>query len=80
VTVHVGTRDGPAFEGRAAFVDDRPDLEQALLAAYRRQYPIMVPLWMGRRIRNGLVAHTSVLIGVRLWNPSNPGEGSAARG
>lgn len=62
VTVHVGRRDGPAFEGRAEWVDGRPDLEDALLAAYRRKYPLLVPLWMGRRIRSGLAAKTSVLI------------------
>ena len=32
VTVHVGRKDGPAFEGRAEWVDDRPDLEDAILA------------------------------------------------
>ena len=62
VTVHVGDRQGPAFEGRAALVDDRPDLERALLAAYFRKYWILVPLWMGRYIRRGLTAKTSVLI------------------
>jgi len=62
VTVHVGRKDGPAFEGRAEWVDDRPDLEQALLAAYRRKYWLAVPLWMGRYIRKGLAAETSVLI------------------
>ncbi len=62
VTVHVGTRDGPAFEGRAEWVDDRPDLEAALLGAYRRKYWLLVPLWMGRYIRKGLAAKTSVLI------------------
>lgn len=62
VTVHVGTRDGPAFEGRAEWVEDRPDLEQALLRAYRRKYWLLVPLWMGRRIRLGLAGKTSVLI------------------
>lgn len=62
VTVQVGTRRGPAFEGSAGFVDDRPDLERALLAAYWRKYWIMVPLWMGRYIRKGLAAKTSVLI------------------
>jgi len=62
VTVHVGTKDGPAFEGRAEWVDDRPDLEQALLGTYRRKYWFLVPLWMGRRIRKGLTAKTSVLI------------------
>ena len=35
VTVHVGAKDGPAFEGRAEWVDDRPDLEDALLRDYR---------------------------------------------
>jgi PPOX class probable F420-dependent enzyme len=62
VTVHVGRRDGSVFEGRAAFVDDRPDLEAALLRAYRRKYWVLVPLWMGRYIRRGLAAKTSVLI------------------
>jgi PPOX class probable F420-dependent enzyme len=62
VTVHAGTKDGPGFEGRAEWVDDRPDLEQALLSAYRRKYWLLVPLWMGRRIRKGLAAKTSVLI------------------
>ncbi len=62
VTVHVGNPDGPAFEGRAEWVEDRPDLEEALLAAYRRKYWLMVPLWMGRYIRKGLARKTSVLI------------------
>ena len=62
VTVRVGRRDGPAFEGFAEWVDGRADLEGALLAAYRRKYPLLVPLWMGRRIRRGLAAQTSVLI------------------
>lgn len=62
VTVHVGKKDGPSFEGRAEWVDDRPDLEQALLAAYRRKYWLLVPLWMGRSIRKGLADKTSVLI------------------
>jgi PPOX class probable F420-dependent enzyme len=62
VTIHVGRRDGPAFEGRAEWVDARPDLEAALLTDYRRKYPLLVPLWMGRRIRRGLAAKTSVLI------------------
>jgi len=43
-------------------VDDRLDLEAALLAAYRRKYRLLVPLWMGRRIRRGLAEKTSVLI------------------
>ena len=62
VTVHVGKRDGPSFEGQAEWVDGRPDLEQALLATYRRKYWLLVPLWMGRRIRKGLAAKTSVLV------------------
>ncbi len=64
VTVHVGTRDGPRFEGRGEWVDDRPDLEQALLRAYRRKYWLLVPLWMGRYIEKGLARKTSVLIRV----------------
>ena len=62
VTVRVGKPDGLAFEGRAEWVEDRSDLEQALLAAYRRKYWFTVPLWMGRYIRKGLAAKTSVLI------------------
>jgi PPOX class probable F420-dependent enzyme len=64
VTVHIGTREGPAFEGRAEWVEDRPDLEQALLRAYWRKYWLMVPLWMGRYIRKSLARKTSVLIRV----------------
>jgi PPOX class probable F420-dependent enzyme len=62
VSVRVGTKDGPAFEGRAEWVDDRPDLEAEILAAYHRKYWILVPLWMGRYIRKGLRARTSVLV------------------
>jgi PPOX class probable F420-dependent enzyme len=62
VTVHVGKKDGPLFEGRAEWVDDRADLEAALLADYRRKYWLLVPLKMGRYIRKGLAAKTSVLI------------------
>ena len=62
VMVNVGTKDGPAFEGQAEWVDDRPDLEGAILEAYRRKYWILVPLWMGRYIRKGLSAKTSVLV------------------
>ena len=64
VTVNVGTKDGPAFEGRAEWVDDRPDLESALLSTYRRKYWLTVPLFMGRYIRKGLAAKTSVLVRV----------------
>jgi PPOX class probable F420-dependent enzyme len=64
VTIHVGKRDGPAFEGRAEWVDDRPDLEAALLSAYHRKYWLLVPLFMGRHIRKGLARKTSVLVRV----------------
>lgn len=70
VTVRVGKKDGPAFEGRAEWVDDRPELEAALLAAYRRKYWLMVPLWMGRYIRKGLAARTSVLIRITPVEPA----------
>jgi PPOX class probable F420-dependent enzyme len=69
VTVHVGRKDGPAFEGRAELVEDRRDLEKAILTAYHRKYWFLVPLWMGRYLRKGLGARTSVLVRVR---PSSP--------
>lgn len=62
VSVRVGTKDGPAFEGRAEWVDDRADLEAKLLARYRTKYWLLVPLFMGPYIRKGLAAKTSVLI------------------
>jgi PPOX class probable F420-dependent enzyme len=62
VTVHVGAKDGPAFEGRAEWVDGRADLETALLADYRRKYWLLVPLFMGRHIQKGLDTQRSVLI------------------
>ena len=64
VTVHVGKRDGPPFDGRAEWVDGRPDLEDAILRAYWRKYWIVVPLGMGRYIRKGLRRGSSVLIRV----------------
>ena len=70
VTVRVGSKDGPPFEGRAEWVDGRPDLEAALLRAYRRKYWLMVPLWMGRYIRRGLRGGRSVL--VRITPVSRP--------
>lgn len=78
VTVRVGRPDGPAFEGRAEWVEDRPDLEAALLDAYRRRYRILVPLWMGRRIRRGLQARTSVLIRITPRD-GNGGQREASR-
>lgn len=70
VTVRVGKKDGPAFAGRAEWVDDRPELEAALLAAYRRKYWLLVPLGMGRYIRKGLAARTSVLIRITPADPA----------
>ncbi len=69
VTVHVGKKDGASFEGRAEWVDDRPDLEEQLLRAYRQKYWILVPVFMGRRIRKGLAAKTSVLIRIIPQGP-----------
>ena len=71
VTVHVGTREGPAFEGHAEWVDDRPDLEAALLEHYWRKYWLLVPLFMGRYIRRGLAAKTSVLIRITPRPPDS---------
>jgi PPOX class probable F420-dependent enzyme len=71
VRVAVGSRSGPAFDGTAEWVDDRPDLERDVLDAYRTKYPIAVPLLMGRRIRKGLAAKTSVLI--RITPATSPG-------
>jgi PPOX class probable F420-dependent enzyme len=62
VHVHAGRRDGPGFEGHAEWVDDRPDLERAILDAYRAKYWILIPLGMGRHILRGLARKTSVLI------------------
>lgn len=62
--IAVDRADGPSFDGRARWVDDRPDLERALLRAYWRKYWILVPLGMGWRIRRGLARKTSVLIRV----------------
>lgn len=70
ITVHVGRPDGPRLEGRAEWVDDRPDIEAALLRAYRRKYWLLVPLWMGRRIRTGLSRKTSVLIRITISSDS----------
>ena len=78
VTVHVGKKDGPSFEGRAEWVEDRPDLEEALLAAYRRKYWIVVPLYMGRYIRRGLKNKTSVLIRITPQAPSPHAAGTVA--
>jgi PPOX class probable F420-dependent enzyme len=62
VRVALGTPAGPSLEGRAEWVDDRPDLEREVLLAYRRKYPLLVPLFMGPRIRKRLARKESVLI------------------
>jgi len=62
IRVHVGSPDGPAFDGKAAPIDDRHALEQEILQAYRRKYPILVRLFMGRRIRRRLASKESVVI------------------
>lgn len=62
VRVALGAPDGPAFDGLAEWVDDRPDLERLVLAAYRRKYPIVVPLFMGRLIAKRLATKASVLV------------------
>jgi hypothetical protein len=54
----------PGFEGHAEWVDGRPDLETALLRAYRTKYWLLVPLWMGRYIRRRLGTKESVLVRV----------------
>jgi PPOX class probable F420-dependent enzyme len=64
VSVRVGAVDGPGFEGHAEWVDGRPDLETALLRAYRTKYWLLVPLWMGRYIRRRLGTKESVLVRV----------------
>src|SRR2546426_9733717 len=64
VRVGLGAPDGPSFEGRAGWVDDRPDLEQAGLAADRRKDPPVGPLVLGRRVRKRLPGKTSGLIRV----------------
>jgi PPOX class probable F420-dependent enzyme len=69
VHVALGAPDGPAFEGRAEWVDNRPDLEQDVLAAYRRKYPLVVPLFMGRVIRKRLARGASVLIRITPTPP-----------
>ena len=77
VTVHVGRKDGPAFAGDAALVEDRPDLEASILDAYRRKYWILIPLWMGRYIKNGLRGRTSVLVRIVPRESGAPRAGGA---
>lgn len=72
VRVALGRADGPSFEGRAEWVDDRPDLEGAVLAAYGRKYWLVVPLFMGAWIRRRLADKRSVLIRITP-DPAAPG-------
>lgn len=60
--VALGTPDGPAFDVRAELLDDRPDLGREILAAYRRKYPIVVPLFMGFLIRRRLARKDNVIV------------------
>ena len=62
VRVTVGAADGPVFDGTAAWVDDRPDLEDEILAVYGRKYPLLVRHFMGRFIRRRLRSKESVLV------------------
>jgi PPOX class probable F420-dependent enzyme len=62
VRVALGRPDGPGFEGKAEWVDDRPDVERAVLDAYWGKYPLVVPLFMGWWIRRRLADKRSVLI------------------
>ena len=62
VAVRAGSPRGPGFEGRAEWVEDRPDLEAEVLRTYRRKYPILAGLVMGRRIRKRLARKESVVI------------------
>ena len=72
VRVNAGSPDGPGFEGRAEWIEDRPDLEAEILAAYRRKYPVLVPLFMGRLIRRRLARKESVVIKVTPSPVSSP--------
>src|SRR5215468_10651899 len=71
VTIHVGRKDGPAFAGHAELVDDRPDLETAILAAYHRKYWILV--------RYGWGATSGRVFGQRraCWCASGPLQAAA---
>lgn len=80
VAVRVGSPQGPGFEGRAEWVEDRPDLEAEILRAYRRKYPILVLLLMGRRIRRRLARKESVVIRItpEPRSPGGPGGAQAS--
>lgn len=75
VRVAVGVAAGPTFDAFAEWVDDRPDLEADLLRAYRRKYPLLVPVFMGRFIRKRLASKESVLIRITPTEHSARGAG-----
>ena len=62
VRVRIGSHNGPGFDGKAEWIEDRPDLEQHILRMYRRKYPFFVPLFMGWLIRRRLLNKESVII------------------
>ena len=62
VAGRVGSRRGPAFEGRAEWAEGRPDLEAEVLRSYRRKHPILAGLVMGRAIRRRLAREGSMVI------------------
>jgi PPOX class probable F420-dependent enzyme len=62
VGVHVGRPDGPGFDGHARWIEERPDLEAEILGVYRRKYPLLVPLFMGRIIARRLARGESVVV------------------
>ena len=69
VRIHVGSRDGPGFDGRAEWVDDRPDLEREIVAYYRRKHPLVGRFFMARLIARRLGTKDSVLIRITLTSP-----------
>lgn len=73
IAVHVGSREGPGFEGRAECVDDRPDLEREIVAYYKRRHPLLGRLFMARLIARRLGTKESVLIRITPRDPGAPG-------
>ncbi|RMF83884.1 MAG: hypothetical protein D6736_20460 [Nitrospinota bacterium] len=61
VTVHIGTREGPGFTGKAFWVEDPSPFLERLLRAYRRKYWYLWWLF-GLRIRHGLQRGEEILI------------------
>ena len=73
VRVHVGSRDGPGFDGSAEWVDDRPDVERQIVAYYRKKHPIVGRLFMARLIARRLGTKESVLIRITPSSLTSPG-------